>query len=122
MGCRDVRIADGSASNGMNGPAMIEGGGLGVSKLEDGWLVSVQAPDGVIDVPVREEADAVAVAKKHPNCFRGPLNAWTCPDQRLLRRVLPENRVHDIRKLIHILCDTLFVAVPRKGYGLAHRR
>jgi acetyl-CoA carboxylase carboxyltransferase component len=120
LGCCDVIIADESATIGMGGPAMIEGGGLGVFKPEEVGPVSVQAPNGVIDILVRDEAEAVAVAKKYLSYFQGPITAWSAPDQRLLRRVVPENRlrVYDIRKLIHILCDTDSVLELRPSFGL----
>jgi len=120
LGCCDVIIADESATIGMGGPAMIEGGGLGVFKPEEVGPVSVQAPNGVIDILVRDEAEAVSVAKKYLSYFQGPLKAWTAPDQRLLRRVVPENRlrVYDIRTLIHTLCDTDSVLELRPGFGL----
>ncbi len=68
-GC-DVIIADRSANIGMGGPAMIEGGGLGVFRPEDIGPASVQAPNGVIDILVDNEAEGVAVAKHYLSFFR----------------------------------------------------
>src|SRR5690606_30524878 len=50
LGCCDVIIATDNASIGMAGPAMIEGGGLGSFRPEEVGPVSVQGPNGVIDV------------------------------------------------------------------------
>ena len=120
LGCCDVIIADESATIGMGGPAMIEGGGLGVFKPEDVGPVSVQQPNGVIDILAADEADCVAVAKKYLSYFQGKLDGWDCPDQRVLRRVVPENRlrVYDIRVLIHGMADTGSVLELRPRFGL----
>ena len=71
-GC-DVIIADKTSNIGMGGPAMIEGGGLGVFRPEDIGPVEVQVSSGVIDVLVEDEADCVAVAKKYLGYFQGRL-------------------------------------------------
>ncbi len=107
LGCCDVIIATDNASIGMAGPAMIEGGGLGSFRPEEVGPVSVQGPNGVIDVRVADEAEAVAVAKQYLSYFQGPLADWACADQRELRQVIPENRlrVYDIRRVIELLAD-----------------
>lgn len=120
LGCCDVIIATESTSLGMGGPAMIEGGGLGVFKPEEVGPVSVQAPNGVIDVLVRDEAEAVAIAQQYLAYFQGSVTEWSCPDQRLLRRSIPENRlrVYDIRAVIETLADTGSVLELRPAFGL----
>jgi acetyl-CoA carboxylase carboxyltransferase component len=120
LGCCDVIIADESATIGMGGPAMIEGGGLGVYKPEEVGPVSVQVPNGVIDILVRDEAEAVHVAKRYLSYFQGVVPTWNCADQRLLRRAVPENRlrVYDIRALIDTLADTGSVLELRPRFGL----
>ena len=65
LGLCDVIVATRNASFGMAGPAMIEGGGLGIFKPEEVGPVSFQASNGVIDVLVEDEAEAVAVAKRY---------------------------------------------------------
>jgi acetyl/propionyl-CoA carboxylase alpha subunit len=119
LGCCDVIIATENSSIGMGGPAMIEGGGLGVFHPDEVGPVSVQAPNGVIDVVVRDEAEAVQVAKKYLSYFQGALPNWTCVDQRLLRRVIPENRlrVYDVRKVIDMLADADSVLELRARFG-----
>jgi acetyl-CoA carboxylase carboxyltransferase component len=64
LGCCDVIIATANSSIGMGGPAMIEGGGLGVFRPEEVGPMSVQVPNGVVDIAVADEAEAVQVAKK----------------------------------------------------------
>ena len=100
---------------------MIEGGGLGVFRPEEIGPVKVQQANGIIDVLVEDEADAVAAAKQYLSYFQGPVADWTCADQRLLRRAIPENRlrVYDIRKLIELLADDGSVLELRPKFGLA---
>src|SRR5205085_537079 len=86
-----VFAATQDATIGMGGPAMIEGGGLGVFAPEEVGPVSMQAPNGVIDVLVADEAEAVRAAKRYLAYFQGSTANWSCTDQRLLRQLLPEN-------------------------------
>jgi acetyl/propionyl-CoA carboxylase alpha subunit/acetyl-CoA carboxylase carboxyltransferase component len=119
LGCCDVIIATKGSNIGMGGPAMIEGGGLGVFRPEDIGPVEVQEPNGVIDILVEDEAEAVAVTRKYLSYFQGPVRDWSCADQRLLRRVIPENRlrVYDIRELISTLADEGSVLEIRPKFG-----
>ena len=93
----------------MGGPALIEGGGLGVFRPEEVGPMEIQVPNGVVDLPVRDEAEAVAVAKKYLSYFQGTLPSWKCADQRLLRRAVPENRlqVYKMRDVIHTLAVSI---------------
>ena len=107
LGCCDTIIATRDANLGMAGPAMIEGGGLGRFSPEQVGPVSVMGPNGVIDVLVEDETEAVSVAKKYLSYFQGTLEDWQCDDQRRLRHLIPENRmrVYDIRQVIETLAD-----------------
>ena len=120
LGCTDVIIATADSNIGMGGPAMIEGGGLGVFKPEDIGPISVQTRNGVVDVAVADEVEAVAVAKQYLSYFQGPLADWSCADQRLLRQAIPENRLRAylIRDVIQTLADTGSVLELRKEFGL----
>ena len=120
LSCCDVIIATNDTTLGMGGPAMIEGGGLGVYKAEEVGPVSVQVPNGVIDVLVEDEIEAVDVAKRYLSYFQGPINGWSAPDQRLLRRTIPENRlrVYDIRSVIETLADHGSVLELRPQFGI----
>jgi acetyl/propionyl-CoA carboxylase alpha subunit/acetyl-CoA carboxylase carboxyltransferase component len=119
LGCCDVIIATKGSNIGMGGPAMIEGGGLGIFKPEEIGPVAVQEPNGVIDILAEDEADAVRIAKKYLAYFQGNLSDWACADQRLLRQVVPENRVrvYDIRQLIETLADTGSLLELRPKFG-----
>jgi acetyl-CoA carboxylase carboxyltransferase component len=99
---------------------MIEGGGLGVYAPEDIGPMEVQVANGVVDLLVKDEAEAVQVAKKYLSYFQGPLKHWEAPDQRLMRRIIPENRlrVYDIRKVIETLSDVDGVLELRPKFGL----
>jgi len=121
LGCCDVVIATADTNLGMGGPAMIEGGGLGVFPPEAIGPMSVQVPNGVVDVAVADDAEAVAVAKAYLSYFQGPLSAWECADQRALRDCVPEDRrrVYDVHRVIEVLADTGSVLELRPQYGLA---
>jgi acetyl-CoA carboxylase carboxyltransferase component len=115
-----VIIATANTNLGMGGPAMIEGGGLGVFRPEEIGPMKVQVPNGVVDIAVSDEAEAVRLAKQYLGYFQGPIAAFRCADQRLLRRVIPENRLrtYDIRTVIATLCDTGSVLELRPRYGI----
>src|SRR5690606_7183835 len=103
LGSSDVVIATRGSNIGMGGPAMIEGGGLGVFAPEDVGPVEVQVANGVVDVLVDDEAEAVAVARRYLSYFAGPPappappgsaspsspapapGGWACADQTVLR-------------------------------------
>jgi acetyl/propionyl-CoA carboxylase alpha subunit/acetyl-CoA carboxylase carboxyltransferase component len=120
LGSCDVVIATRNSSIGMGGPAMIEGGNLGVFAPEEVGPMSVQVPNGTVDIAVEDEAEAVAAAKKYLSYFQGALPEWRCADQRLLRRAIPENRlrVYDVRSVIDTLCDEGSVLELRRAFGL----
>jgi acetyl/propionyl-CoA carboxylase alpha subunit/acetyl-CoA carboxylase carboxyltransferase component len=106
-GCCDVIIATKDTTIGMAGPAMIEGGGLGKFEPEEVGPVSMQAPNGVLDIVVDDEAQAVRVAQQYMGYFQGRTTGWSCADQRSLRHVVPEKRtrIYDIHEVIHTLFD-----------------
>ena len=112
-------IATENASIGMAGPAMIEGGGLGVYRPEEVGPMSVQVPNGVVDIAVADEREAAAVARRYLSYFQGRVQDWTCADQRLLRHAVPENRMraYDMRALITTLADADSVLEIRAGFG-----
>ena len=92
LGCCHVIIATPDANIGMGGPAMIEGGGLGVFRPEEIGPVSVQVPNGVVDVLCADEKEAVEVARRYLSYFQGDSRHWTAPDQERLRDVVPPDR------------------------------
>ncbi len=119
LGCCDVIIATRQSNLGMGGPAMIEGGGLGVFRPTEVGPVADQVPNGVIDVLVDDEAEAVAVAKKYLAYFQGPVQAWEIHDQRRLRHIIPENRLrmYDVREVIEVMFDVDSVLELRPHFG-----
>ena len=119
LGCSDVVIATRNTNIGMGGPAMIEGGGLGIFKPEEVGPLDVQVPNGVVDIQVEDEAEAVQVAKQYLSYFQGSVADWSAADQRKLRHVIPENRLrtYDVRKVIELLADEGSVLEVRKGFG-----
>jgi len=119
LGCADVIIATEASNIGMSGPAMIEGGGLGVYRPEEIGPSAVQHRNGVIDVLVRDEEEAVAVAQRYLAFFQGALSSWQAPDQRLLRHRVPENRlrVYEVREVMRGLVDEGSLLELRAGFG-----
>jgi acetyl-CoA carboxylase carboxyltransferase component len=119
LGCCDVIIATSDANIGMGGPAMIEGGGLGVYHPEEVGPLAVQAPNGVVDIAVADEAAATETAKRYLSYFQGPTNGWESADQRLLRNLVPENRLrsYDVRTVIDTMADTGSVLELRQQFG-----
>lgn len=120
LGCCDVVIATEDSNIGMGGPAMIEGGGLGVHEPTAIGPVDVQRSNGVIDVVVADEAEAVAVAKQYLSYFQGPVSEWEAADAALLRDVVPPDRLrsYDVRRAIELLFDTGSVLELRRDFGL----
>jgi len=120
LGCCDVIIATTGSNIGMGGPAMVEGGGLGIFRPEDIGPLDVQLTNGVVDIAVADEVEAVEVARRYLAYFQGPIAEWTCADQRLLRRAIPENRLraYDIRKVIHTMFDMDSVLELRPQFGV----
>ncbi|GII05425.1 acetyl-CoA carboxylase family protein [Planobispora takensis] len=119
LGCCDVIIATRGATIGMGGPAMIEGGGLGTYLPEEIGPVSVQAPNGVCDIVVDDEEQAVETARRYLSYFQGDLAEWSCADQRELRFLLPEDRkrVYDVRRVLAALADTGSVLELRESFA-----
>ena len=64
---------------------MIEGGGLGVFEPAEVGPIDVQDANGVVDLRVADDHEAVAAAKRYLSYFRGPRTPGAVPDQSLLR-------------------------------------
>jgi len=121
LGCCDTVIATADASIGMGGPAMIEGGGLGQFRPEEVGPVSMQVPNGVIDLLVADEAQAVLQARRYLGYFAAAAAAteYTAADQRNLRHAVPEDRkrIYDMHALIGMLADTGSIMELRAGFA-----
>ena len=119
LGCCDVIIATRDSNIGMGGPAMVEGGGLGVYTPEQIGPSGVQSANGVIDLLVEDEAQAVGAVRQYLSYFQGTLRDWVAPDALGLRNVVPENRLraYDTRTAITGLADVGSVLELRAGFG-----
>ncbi len=118
-GCADLIVATEDSSIGMGGPAMIAGGGLGEVAADDVGPVAIQEPNGVIDVVVADEQEAVATTKTLLGYFQGPAPAGVEPDQALLRTLVPERerRAYKVAPIIEGLCDEGSVTFLRPGFA-----
>ncbi|MBI2750542.1 MAG: biotin carboxylase [Burkholderiales bacterium] len=119
LGCSDVIIATRASNIGMGGPAMVEGGGLGVFKPEQIGPSGVQHGNGAIDILVEDEREAVAAARHYLSFFQGPLADFTAPPALALRDVVPENRlrVYDTRSAMEGIADVGSLLHLRTGFG-----
>ena len=120
LACCDVIIATRNSTIGMGGPAMIEGGGLGVYTPEEVGPMSFQVANGVVDILAEDEASAVDVAKRYLSYFQGALDDWDSHDQRRLRHVVPDNRLrlYDMREVIETIADRGSVLELREQFGV----
>jgi acetyl-CoA carboxylase carboxyltransferase component len=118
-GCSDLIVATEDASLGMGGPAMIAGGGLGDVPPDDVGPISMQAPNGVVDVVVADEPEAVAVTKRLIGYFQGTTAPGAADDQTRLRTMIPERarRAYDVAPVIETLADTGSVTFLRSRFA-----
>jgi acetyl/propionyl-CoA carboxylase alpha subunit/acetyl-CoA carboxylase carboxyltransferase component len=122
-GVCDVIIATPDANIGMGGPAMIEGGGLGVYPPEAIGPIDVQRHNGVVHLVARDEAHAVVLAKQYLSYFQGSLQDradWAAPDPRLAQHVVPQNRLraYDVHRAIESIVDVGSALELRPDYGV----
>jgi acetyl-CoA carboxylase carboxyltransferase component len=119
LGCCDVVIATEDSSIGMGGPAMIEGGGLGSFEPMEVGPIDVQHANGVVDLRVADEREAVAAARRYLSYFRGALPPGPVPDQERLRELIPEQRkrVYAVRPIVQALFDEGSVLELRAGFA-----
>jgi len=120
LACCDVIIATENSTIGLGGPAMIEGGGLGIYTPEEVGPMSFQVPNGVVDILVKDDEEAVQIAKKYISYFQGSIENWSAADQRQLRHIIPEDRseMYDIREVINTLADEASVLEIRRAFGV----
>jgi len=120
LGCCDIVIATEDSNIGMGGPAMIEGGGLGVFEPTEIGPIEVQRANGVVDIVAADEAEATAIAKRCVGYFQGTIQKWEAPDQTALRDVVPLDRLraYDIRTVIDGLFDIDSITELRRDFGL----
>jgi acetyl-CoA carboxylase carboxyltransferase component len=118
-GCSDLIVATENVSLGMGGPAMIAGGGLGDVDPDQVGPIEVQARNGVVDVVVADEAEAVAATKQLLGYFQGPLAEWSAPEQTALRDAVPERerRAYRVQPIIETLADEGSVTFLRERFA-----
>jgi acetyl-CoA carboxylase carboxyltransferase component len=95
LGCCDVVIATEDSSIGMGGPAMIEGGGLGVYEPGEVGPIDVQHTNGVVDLRVADDQAAVAAAKRYLSYFHGPVEQFTAYGQSAYDQSAPHEPAPD---------------------------
>ncbi|TGK36470.1 acetyl-CoA carboxylase family protein [Leptospira andrefontaineae] len=119
FGASDIRIATEDSNIGMGGPVMVKGGGLGNFSAEEIGPAEVQTKNGVIDILVKNEEEAVFTAKKALSYFQGNIKKYEYKDQKILRTLIPENRLrsYEIRSVISSLADTDSVLEFRKDFA-----
>jgi acetyl-CoA carboxylase carboxyltransferase component len=115
----DVIIAAENSTIALGGPAMIEGGGLGIYTPEEVGPMSFQVPNGVVDILVKDDVEAVDTAKKYISYFQGSIDHWEARDQRRLRHIVPEDRskMYDMRDIIETIADEGSILEIRKAFG-----
>jgi acetyl-CoA carboxylase carboxyltransferase component len=121
-GCADLIVATENSSIGMGGPAMIAGGGLGDVHPDEVGPISVQAPNGVVDVVAADEAQAVAVTKKLIGYLQGPTSSvppGIAADQTALRTMVPERarRAYQVGPIIETIADAGSVTFLRERFA-----
>jgi acetyl-CoA carboxylase carboxyltransferase component len=118
-GCSDLIVATEDASIGMGGPAMIAGGGLGDVPPDEVGPISMQEPNGVVDVVVPDEEQAVAVTKRLLGYFQGATPTGDVGDQTRLRTMVPERarRAYDVAPIIETLADADSVTLLRPRFA-----
>ncbi len=119
FGCGDVRIATKSSCIGMAGPAMIEGGGLGLYKPHDIGPSNIHFENGIIDLLAEDETRATDLAKKCLSYTQGDMTDFEFSDQSVLRDIMPLNRqqTYDVRKIAQILVDADSFLELTSGFG-----
>ncbi len=118
-GCSDLIVATENVSLGMGGPAMIEGGGLGKVDPDDVGPLEMQTRNGVVDLAVADEAEAVAASKRLLAYFQGATPPGAEPDQAALREIVPERerRAYAVAPVIETLADTGSVTFLRERFA-----
>jgi acetyl-CoA carboxylase carboxyltransferase component len=119
FGCADFCIATRKSWIGMAGPAMIEGGGMGVYEPTAIGPIDVQEKNGVVDIVAEDEAHATVLARQLLSYFQGDVGTWESAPQEALRNALPEDRRwgYPVRRIIETLADTGSFLELQRIYG-----
>lgn len=119
LGMTDVIIATRNSTIGMAGPALVEGAGLGSFKPEEIGPAPMHWRNGVVDVLVADDAEAVATACRYLSYFQGRISHWTAPDADALRSIVPDNprRGYRMIDIVNGIADVGSVLELRSGFG-----
>ncbi|MDG1010712.1 MAG: carboxyl transferase domain-containing protein [Amylibacter sp.] len=118
FGVCDVRIATKNSFVGMGGPAMIEGGGLGVVKPTEIGPSDVQDKNGLHDLVVADEIDGVAATKRLLGISEIADFGEGVTDA--LREIVPADRTkaYDMRVAVQAVVDQGSWLELRHGFGI----
>ncbi len=118
-GCADLIIATERSNLGMAGPAMIEGGGLGSFPPTEIGPIEVQRANGVVDVVVADDVEAVEVARRYLALVQGSTPGGEHADQQALRTLIPEDRrqIYDVRAVLDVLVDADSMLELRRDFA-----
>lgn len=125
LGCCDVVIGTRDSYVGMAGPAMIEGGGLGVYAPTEIGPIEVQAANGVVDLVADDETHATDLARRYLSYFQGTIGPPAMIDPEAdanndaLRHIVPTDRLrsYDLRPALDLLFDPGSVLELRAEFG-----
>ena len=103
----------------MAGPAMIEGGGLGVFEPTDIGPVSVHEKNGVVDYVADNEEEATEIAKQIFLIFKVLSANSSVNDQEILRNIMPEDRryTYEVRDIIKTVADIDSFLELKRNFG-----
>lgn len=118
-GSADLIVATRDATMGVAGPAMIAGAGLGDYTAEQIGPIEVMSANGVVDLVVADEREAVVAATRLLDVFGGPGEPGPAADQAELRNLLParERQAYDVRPVIETLADAGTVIHLRERFA-----
>jgi len=118
-GSSDIIIGTENISIGMGGPAMVEGGGLGKFHPREIGPATAQTANGVIDILVKDETEAIKVAKKYLAYAQGDIAIFSASNQEQLQKFIPDNRkrTYAIKTVIDLLADEGSVLELKPNYG-----
>ena len=120
LACCDVIIATKNSTIGMTGPSVVEASGIGNHSASDLGSMSIQEPNGNVDIVVEDDSAAIETVKQYLSYFQGPIPDWEAPDQRRMRHIIPEDRVraYVMRDIVETLADEGSVLEIRKDFGI----
>ncbi|MFI5010203.1 MAG: carboxyl transferase domain-containing protein, partial [Solirubrobacterales bacterium] len=93
--------------------------GLGVHEPREIGPIEIQDTNGVVDIRVADEREAVAAARRYLSYFNGPAAEFVVPDQSALAHLIPaeRKRVYEVRRVLEALCDEGSVLELRRGFA-----